>query len=133
MSEGRSVSAEVEVAVDPPTAFSAFTQEMDLWWVRGPINFFDASRAVAMTCEPGVGGRLLEVYDEAAGDALELGRITVWQPGERVCWQSSVDDVVVDVRFDPTDGGTIVRVSATIPAGGTDRGGTSWVRVVPPW
>ena len=95
MSEGRSVSAEVEVAVDAPTAFSAFTEEMDRWWVRGPINFFDASRAVAMTCEPGVGGRILEVYDEAAGDALEL------------CWQSSVDDVVIDVRFDPTDGGTV--------------------------
>jgi uncharacterized glyoxalase superfamily protein PhnB len=133
VSEGRSVSAEVEVAVDAPAAFSAFTEEMDRWWVRGPINFFDASRAVAMTCEPGVGGRILEVYDEAAGDALELGRITVWQPGERVCWQSSVDDVVIDVRFDPTDGGTIVRVSATIPAGGAERGGTFWVRVIPPW
>jgi uncharacterized glyoxalase superfamily protein PhnB len=119
--------------VDAPTAFGAFTREMNLWWVRGPINFFDSGRAVAVTCEPGVGGRLLEVYDEAAGDALELGRITLWQPGERLCWQSSVDDVVIDVRFDPTDGGTMVRVSASIPADGADRGGTSWVRVVPPW
>ncbi len=133
MSEARSVSAEVEVAVDAPTAFGAFTREMNFWWVRGPINFFDAARAVAITCEPGVGGRLLEVYDEAAGDALELGRITVWQPGERLSWQSSVDDVVIDVRFDPTDSGTLVRVNASIPAGGEDRGGTSWVRVVPPW
>jgi len=133
MSEARSVSAEVEVAVDAPTAFGAFTQEMNLWWVRGPINFFDAARAVAISCEPGVGGRLLEVYDEAADDALELGRITVWQPGERLSWQNSVDDVVIDVRFDPTDSGTLVRVNATIPAGGADRGGTSWVRVVPPW
>ena len=133
MSEARSVSSEVEVAVDAPTAFSAFTGEMNLWWVRGPINFFDAARAVAMTCEPGVGGRLLEVYDEAAADALELGRITVWQPGERLAWQSSVDDVMVDVRFDPTAGGTIVRVQATIPAGGVNEGGTAWVTVVPPW
>ena len=133
MSEARSVSSEVEVAVDAPTAFSAFTGEMNLWWVRGPINFFDAARAVAMTCEPGVGGRLLEVYDEAAADALELGRITVWQPGERLAWQSSVDDVMVDVRFDPTAGGTIVRVRATIPAGGVNEGGTAWVTVVPPW
>ena len=133
MSEARSVSSEVEVAVDAPTAFGAFTSEMNLWWVRGPINFFDAARAVALTCEPGGGGRLLEVYDEAAGDALELGRITVWQPGERLAWQSSVDDVLIDVRFEPTAGGTIVRVLASIPAGGEDRGGTSWVRVVPPW
>ena len=92
MSEARSVSSEVEVAVDAPTAFGAFTSEMNLWWVRGPINFFDAARAVALTCEPGVGG-----------------------------------------RFEPTAGGTIVRVLASIPAGGEDRGGTSWVRVVPPW
>ena len=117
MSEGRSVSAEVEVAVDAPTAFSAFTEEMDRWWVRGPINFFDASRAVAMTCEPGVGGRILEVYDEAAGDALELGRITVWQPGERVCWQSSVDDVVIEVHFEPLANGTRVCVDGIVPDG----------------
>ena len=32
------VSSEVEVAVDPDTAFAAFTEELDLWWVRGPIN-----------------------------------------------------------------------------------------------
>ncbi len=133
MSAARSVSAEVEVAVNAPTAFGAFTEEMNLWWVRGPINFFDSARAVAVTCEPGVGGRLLEVYDETAGDALELGRITVWQPGKRLSWQSSVDDVVIDVRFDPTAGGTMVRVKASIPADGEDRGGTSWVRVVPPW
>jgi hypothetical protein len=117
MSDARSVSAEVAVAVDPPTAFGAFTREMNLWWVRGPINFFDAARAVAVTCEPGVGGRLLEVYDETSGDALELGRITVWEPGQRVSWQSSVDDVVIDVRFDPTAGGTTIRVKASIPAG----------------
>jgi uncharacterized glyoxalase superfamily protein PhnB len=133
MSEARSISSEVAVAADAATAFGAFTDEMNLWWVRGPINFFDAARAVAMTCESGVGGRLLEVYDQAAGDALELGRITVWQPGERLAWQSSVDDVLIDVRFEPTADGTLVRVLATIPADGTSRGGTAWVNVVPPW
>jgi hypothetical protein len=30
------------------TAFTAFTDEIHSWWVRGPINFFDAGRAVAM-------------------------------------------------------------------------------------
>ena len=53
--------------------------------------------------------------------------------GERLCWQSSVDDVMIEVRFDPTAGGTIVRVLASIPAGGADRGGTFWVRVAPAW
>jgi hypothetical protein len=63
----------VSVAVDPSTAFTAFTEEMDLWWVRGPIYYRDAARAVALRCDRGVGGRILEVYDEATGDGLELG------------------------------------------------------------
>jgi uncharacterized glyoxalase superfamily protein PhnB len=133
MSDARSITSEVEVAVDPQTAFRIFTEEMDLWWVRSPISFFDAARAVAQRCEPGVGGRLLEIYDESTEDILELGRITVWEPGRRVGWQSSVDDVEVEVRFDGREAGTNVRVEARIPAGGRDRGGTAWVRVVPAW
>ena len=127
------MSSEVEVAVDPATAFVAFTEEMDLWWQRGPINFYDSSRAVARRCEPGVGGRLLEVYDEATGDALELGRFTVWEPGARLGWHSSLDDVDTEVRFEPTAAGTRVVVEARVAAGGEDRGGTSWVRVTPAW
>jgi uncharacterized glyoxalase superfamily protein PhnB len=127
----RSVSSQVEVGVDPATAFSAFTEEMNLWWVRGPINFYDAARAVEIVCEPGVGGRILEVYDAAAGDVLELARISAWHPGQRLAWQSSVDDVEVEVSFEPTTTGTTVRVRAQVP--GADRGGTSWVRVVPAW
>jgi uncharacterized glyoxalase superfamily protein PhnB len=127
------VASEVEVAVDPDTAFTAFTEELDLWWVRGPINHFAGGRALAMRCEPGVGGRLLEVYDDAAGDALELGRITIWEPGKRLSWQSSVDDVSIDVSFSPAGAGCLVRVQASIPAGGQDRGGTAWVRVTPRW
>jgi uncharacterized glyoxalase superfamily protein PhnB len=133
MTEARSVSAALEVPVDPATAFTAFTDELDLWWVRGPINYFDAARAVAMVCEPGVGGRLIEVYDAATGEGLELGRITVWEPGARLSWTSSVDDVEIDVRFVPAPSGTVVRLTATILAGGTDQGGTAWVRVVDKW
>jgi uncharacterized glyoxalase superfamily protein PhnB len=119
--------------VDPATAFTAFTEELDLWWVRGPINYFDAARAIGMRCEPGVGGRLLEVYDEATGEGKELGRITVWEPGQRLAWQSSVDEVEIEVSFAPTAAGTDVIVRATIPTGGADHGGTAWVRVVPKW
>ena len=131
--EERSITTAVEVGVDPETAFQAFTEELDLWWVRGPINHFDGGRAMAMRCEPGVGGRLLEVYDDATGDALELARITGWEPGARLAWRSSVDDVSTEVRFDPTERGTIVRVTARIPTAGEDRGGTAWTRVVPKW
>ena len=126
----RTVASEVEVGVDPEVAFTAFTEELDLWWVRGPINHWAGGRAVAMRCEPGVGGRLLEVY---ADDALELGRITAWEPGKRLAWRSSVDEVCIDVSFSPAGAGCLVRVEASIPAGGQDRGGTAWVRVTPKW
>jgi uncharacterized glyoxalase superfamily protein PhnB len=86
-----------------------------------------------MVCEPGVGGRILEVYDRDTGEALELGKITVWQPGERVAWRSSVDDVAVEVSFAAAGQGTLVRVVATVPAGGRDQGGSFWQRVVPDW
>jgi uncharacterized glyoxalase superfamily protein PhnB len=120
----------VEVSADAQTAFTAFTEELDLWWVRGPINAYDSGRLVEMRCEPGVGGRILEVYE---GDALELARITVWEPGERVAWKSSLDDVSIDVRFEPADAGTLVRLEATVAEGGEDRGGSSFVKVAPGW
>ena len=133
MTDSRSVTSSVEVAVDPSTAFKVFTQELDCWWVQGPINFYDSSRAYAKRMEPGVGGRIVEVYDSASGDGLELARITIWEPGARLAWQSSLDDVEIDVHFDESNGGTVVRVEATIPEGGADRGETSWVRMTPVW
>jgi uncharacterized glyoxalase superfamily protein PhnB len=134
MTDMATVSSEVEVGVDPGVAFTAFTEEMDLWWVRGPINFSDAGRVVEVRCEPGVGGRIGEVLDDrATGPMRETARITVWEPGVRLCWASSVDDVQTEVRFEPTATGTRVVVEHRIPAGGEDRGGTAWSRVVPIW
>ena len=114
----KSASAAIKVTVDPMSAFTAFTDEIDSWWVRGPINFFDSGRAVAMRIEPGVGGRVLEIYDDARGDALELGRITVWTPGAQLSYRSLVDDTEVDVRFEAVKDGTQVRVTQTLLAGG---------------
>jgi uncharacterized glyoxalase superfamily protein PhnB len=133
VSEPRSRSSSIEVATDPVTAFTAFTDELDLWWVRGPINAYDSGRLVEMRCEPGIGGRILEVYDAATGEGLELARITAWEPGEHVAWKSSLDDVSIDVRFEPTPAGTLVRLDATVAEDGEDRGGSSFVAVAPPW
>ena len=133
MQQTRTVSSEVTVTADPDTAFAVFTDEIDLWWVRGPINFHDSARAVGMRCEHGVGGRLLELYAFDGSDALVLGRITRWQPGTLLAWDSAVDDVTVEVRFESVPGGTKVSVTASIPASGADKGGTAWVRVVPGW
>jgi uncharacterized glyoxalase superfamily protein PhnB len=129
------VSSEVVVAVDAATAFKAFTEEMDLWWVRGPINFWsDGGRVVEVRCESGVGGRILEVLDDpGSGAVLERARITVWEPGVRLGWASDLDDVRTEVRFAGVGDGTLVTVEHRIAAGGVDRGGTAWSRVVPNW
>ena len=133
MSDDRSRTSTVEVAAEPLTAFTVFTDELDLWWVRGPINAYDSGRLVEMRCEPEVGGRILEVYDADSGDGLELARITVWEPGRRLAWKSSLDDVTIDVTFDPTATGTIVRLEAAVAEGGEDRGGSAFVSVTPEW
>jgi uncharacterized glyoxalase superfamily protein PhnB len=124
------VTSSIDVDVDPHTAFTAFTAEIDQWWGNGPIDAWDSSRCIGRRLEPGVGGRLLELYED---DALELGRVTVWEPGERVCWQSSVDDVVIEVSFDPTARGTRVRVDGIVPDGQVGAAGLSFVRMTPEW
>ena len=107
------VTATIEVAVDPATAFAIFTEEIGQWWRPGPINWYDPSRAVGTRFEPGVGGRWLEVYDDAAGDVLEIGRVLVWEPGARLVLLyrdggHELDGTEVEVRFEPIEGGTRV-------------------------
>jgi hypothetical protein len=102
-----SVTVSVDVALDPATAFQVFTEEIDAWWVRGPINFWDSARATEVRIEPGVGGRILEVY---ADGALERGVITEWNPGARLVYRSSVDDTEARITFEPVAAGTRVTV-----------------------
>ena len=113
------VRASVDVAVDPQTAFRIFTRDIDSWWRRGPHNFYDAKRAKAMRFEPGVGGRYLEIYDENAGDLLEIGRITVWEPGTRLVWRCSLDDTEIDIQFTPIASGTRVELEQRLVEGGS--------------
>ncbi len=113
MSPSDVVSATVEVALDPATTFAVFTEEIGQWWRPGPLSWYDSGRAVGIRFEPGVGGRWLEVYDEASGDALEIGRITVWEPGARLVLLYrdggyDLDGTEVEVRFEAIDGGTRV-------------------------
>jgi len=107
------VTATVEVAVNPSTAFAIFTEEIGRWWRPGPINWNDSRRAVGMRFEPGVGGRWIEVHDEATGEGFECGRILVWEPGARLVFLyrdagHEIDDTEVEVRFEAIDGGTRV-------------------------
>jgi hypothetical protein len=104
------------VAVDPATAFEVFTEEVDAWWKHGPRYRAGGDRKSTMRFEPGVGGRLLEVYDEEVLESYELGRVRVWKPGERLTFQMRGRDLgpgegtEVEIRFEKVDAGTRVTV-----------------------
>lgn len=106
----------VTVAADPATAFDLFTQEVDSWWRRGPKYRFRGKKHGILRFEPGVGGRLVEVYDEAAGDLFEVGKILAWEPGARLCFEWHASNyrpgqvTVVEVRFIESASGTRVVV-----------------------
>ena len=107
------VTVAVEVNVDPDVAFEIFTAEIGRWWRPGPINWNFADRAVGMRIEPGVGGRWIEVHDEATGEGFEHGRVLVWEPGRRLVLRyqdrgHDIDGTEVDVRFEEVAGGTRV-------------------------
>jgi hypothetical protein len=109
-----SVVRTVEVGIDPAAAFEVFTAEIGDWYQGGPYSWNDPKRAVGIRFERGVGGRWLEVWDEATGEGYELGRIQVWEPGERlvVSYRNvhlpPAIETEVDVRFEPVAGGTRV-------------------------
>lgn len=106
------VTVHVDVSVAPAVAFRIFTEEIDQWWVRGPANFYDGAHAHGMRFEPGVGGRLLQV--NAGAEDRELGRITAWEPSERLAYETG-DGAAVEVRFEPADSGTRVVVEQRGP------------------
>ena len=122
MSGRASVTASVEVAVDPATAFEVFTEDIDAWYKRGPHSFKDP-KAVGVRFEPGVGGRLLEVHDAATGEGIEWGRVLVWEPGARLVFSDLLSSAPpapateVEVRFVPVASGTRV----TLEHRGLDR------------
>ena len=131
--ESRTITSSVDICVPPEKAFKIFTEELDCWWLQGPINFHDGSKTHFMHMESCVGGRIAEVHDPATGDGHEFGKITIWEPGHRVAWKSTIDSVVVDVVFEPKDNaGTTVTVNATI-IGDHDQGMSSWVRMTTVW
>jgi uncharacterized protein YndB with AHSA1/START domain len=101
------VTVTAVVAVDPATAFRIFTEETDSWWRHGPRFRPALHRGGIMRFEPGPGGRLVEVYGEAGGDEHELGRVTVWVPGQRLVFELGArtftegQTTEVEVRFEP--------------------------------
>ena len=108
------VTVTTTVALDPDAAFRLFTDDVDTWWQRGPRYRFRLGEEGVMRFEPGVGGRFLEVFDQTAGDVYEVGRVLVWEPGDRLVFEfrprdfGPGDATEVDVRFQRTPQGTLI-------------------------
>jgi uncharacterized protein YndB with AHSA1/START domain len=123
----------VTVAADPATAFDLFTRDVDAWWRHGPKYRFRGRKAGVMRFDPGPGGRLVEIYDEAAGDLHEVGKILEWRPPSLLIfeWRASNyrpgQATVVEVRFIAAENGTRVVVEhrgwEALPAGHPARHG----------
>jgi hypothetical protein len=117
MSASDAIQISTLVATDPGTAFELFTRDVDLWWRRGPRHRPSQSGDGTMRFEAGVGGRLVEVYDESASDAYEIGRILVWEPGARLVldWRprsfAPGERTEVEVRFEAEGDSTRVTVT----------------------
>ena len=96
------------VEVDPADAFEVFTEEIEAWWKPGPR--WRPGRG-ALRFDGGQGGRLVQVEGEAE---TTIGRILVWEPGERLVfeWRArnfAPDEVTqVEVRFERAERGTRV-------------------------
>jgi hypothetical protein len=124
-----SMTEVIDIATDPATAFTVFTDEFDQWWGCGPIDAYDTWRLVERRIEGGVGGRLVEDYGD---EERVTGTITVWEPGARLSWATG-DDVTIDVTFEAHAAGTRVRVTGTVPDGLDGSDGLSMVRMAPQW
>jgi uncharacterized protein YndB with AHSA1/START domain len=100
------------VDADPATAFEIFTQEVDSWWKQGPKFRPSVRGRGVLHFEPGVGGRLLETYDD--GTTFVFGQVKVWEPGQRLVFESFArafqpgESTEVEVRFEPAGENTRV-------------------------
>lgn len=110
-------SHSVEVPLDTGRAFELFTAVINRWWKRGTYYWNDRTRAVGLRFEPRVGGRFIEIYDEATGEGFEIGRVLAWEPGRRLAytWRQTdwgpEEKTQVEVRFEPIPTGTRVTIT----------------------
>ncbi len=77
----------IEVAVSPEIAFEVFTEEIGEWYRSGPYSWNDPARAIGIRFEPGVGGRLVEVWKDAGREGYDMGRILAWEPDVRLVFE----------------------------------------------
>jgi uncharacterized protein YndB with AHSA1/START domain len=107
----------IGLAVEPQRAFEVFTQEIDLWWRRGPRFRNARGDSGIIALEPGAGGRVFESFREGDVETvIEIGRTRVWEPPRRLvfAWRNvnfaPAEETEVEVLFEPSASGTRVTV-----------------------
>jgi len=99
------------VEVSPLDAFEVFTEEVDLWWRRGP-RFRRGGPDSELCFEQDAAGRRL--IERGKEDVFEIGRVQVWEPGKRLLLEYRLPNFApderteVEVRFEEQGKGTRV-------------------------
>jgi uncharacterized protein YndB with AHSA1/START domain len=114
---GDQASVTIALSVSPSVAFEAFTQDINLWWRRGPRFRNARGEQGIVYIEPRVGGRVFESFDSPAGEVVvEMGRTQVWDPPHRLLFAWRVSNFApgeateVEVLFQPSASGCRVTV-----------------------
>jgi uncharacterized protein YndB with AHSA1/START domain len=99
-----SILVSVRIAAPAQEVFDAFTSDIHLWWRPSPLFRFTPRNGGVLSFEGGEGGRFVETLP--SGKVFVIGRIRVWQPGERLVfgWRQATfakdQDTEVEVRFE---------------------------------
>lgn len=114
---GDAATVSVMVRVSPEDAWDVFTNEIELWWKKGPQYRIAGRRPGRLAIEGGAGGRLFEIVELASGPRMfDVGKILVWDPPRRLEleWRgvnfAPDQKTFVDVTFEALGEGTMVRV-----------------------
>ena len=108
------VIVSLRVGVSPLRAFEAFTNDIGLWWVPSRLFVLTPRGDGSLRFEPGEDGRLVTTLDD--GSEFEVGRISIWRPGERLAltWRQAsfapAQSTDLDVRFEAVGDETRVTV-----------------------
>lgn len=78
------VIVSLRVKVSPARAFEAFTQDIGRWWRPNALFQLTPRGDGVLRFDGREGGRLLSTLPN--GRDFELGRISVWAPGERLAF-----------------------------------------------
>jgi len=114
MTTGDAVKVTAFVRVPVADAFAAFTEDIDLWWRRGPAYRAGGRWPSTMHLEPKLGGRVFEQLASPEPVLREIGAITAWDPPGHLAmtWRAAnfrpEQTTVVEIWFAPSGDGTNV-------------------------